>query len=235
MTHKTYRFKRAGQIIPLLALFMTLLMSLAAMTVDLVYAYTVKAKLVTAIDACALGAARALIAGSTPGEQQSNVNATVEKLFNANFPEGFMLTVTRSHSLPTITDNGDGTRSVAVNGIATVPTFFMRVAVYNTLPVAASATAMRRDVTLILVLDRSGSMNRAPGANPGPTAFNDLKFAAKAIIDNFDVARDRLGLVSFGAGSHLDYTPQTNFKNPINGVINQLASDNSGTNSSDGL
>jgi hypothetical protein len=41
--------------------------------------------------------------------------------------------------------------------------------------------------------------------------------------------------VSFGAGSHLDYTPQTNFKNPINGVIGQLAADNSGTNSSDGL
>jgi len=235
MSQQVRRLNRGGQIILMLALFMALLMSLAAMAVDLVYAYTVKAKLVTAIDACALAAARALISGSTAAEQQADVNAVVDKLFNANFPEGVLLTITRSHTTPLITDNGDGTRSVSVRGDATVPTFFMRVAGYETLPVAASAVAMRRDVNLMLVLDRSGSMHRAPGSNPGPTAFADLKFASKEFVDNFDVVRDRLGLVSFGSGSHLDYIPKTNFKTPLNSMINSLVADNSGTNSSDGL
>ena len=201
----------------------------------MIYAYAVKAKLVTSVDAAALGAARALSEGNTPSEQQAAVNLMVQKLFDANFPAGFMMAGSRSYANPTITDNGDGTRSVLVSATATVPTYFLRFAGYNDLPISASATALRRDVNLMLVLDRSGSMSNSPGSNPGPTAFQDLQFASGQFVGHFDATRDKLGLVSFGTATWLDRAPATGFKPDLVNMINQLVSVNAGTNSSDGL
>ena len=79
-----------------------------------------------------------------------------------------MLTHSRNHSTPLIADNGDGTRTVLVAATVTVPTYFLRFAGYNDLPISASATALRRDVNLMLVLDRSGSMSGSPGVEPRP-------------------------------------------------------------------
>ncbi len=229
------RRPRLGQVIPLIAALSVLLVSMAAMAVDLIYAYAVKAKLVTSVDAAALAAARALSEGETQAEQQAAVNLMVQQLFDANFPSDFMLTHSRNHSTPVITDNGDGTRTVLVSATVTVPTYFLRFAGYNDLPISASATALRRDVNLMLVLDRSGSMSGSPGSNPGPTAFDDLQFASGQFVDHFDATRDKLGLVSFGTATWLDRAPATAFKPDLVNLINQLISVNSGTNSSDGL
>jgi len=196
---------------------MFFLFGLAAMAVDLIYAYVVKAKLVTAVDAAALAAARALTRGTTPAEQQTEVNNTVNKLINTNFPSGFMMTTSRTWATPTITDNGNGTRSIAVSANATVPTFFMRAAGYTTLPVAASATALRRDVNMVIVLDRSGSLVLV-----SPPAWDEVQAAAKIFIDNFDTTRDKIGVVSFGSNARVDYTPQTNFKAAINSLIDSM-------------
>jgi hypothetical protein len=195
----------------------------------MIYAYSVKVHLVTAVDACALGAARSI------GSGQAEMNRVVDLLFDSNFPPNFMLSTARSHTVPVITNPAPGMRQVQLRGDAQVPTFFMRWAGYTSLPVAASAIAVRRDVNLMLVLDRSGSMKRAPGGNPGPTAFDDLKSASLDFVNRFDNTTDRVGMVSFGSGSHLDHTPGTNFKATLTTKINSLYSNNSGTNTSDGL
>ena len=135
----------------------------------------------TSVDAAALAAARALSEGETQAEQQAAVNLMVQQLFDANFPDDFMMAGSRNYDTPTIIDNGDGTRTVLVAATVTVPTYFLRFAGYNDLPISASATALRRDVNLMLVLDRSGSMKNSPGSNPGPTAFQDLQFASQPV------------------------------------------------------
>jgi hypothetical protein len=223
------RNPRRGQVLVFIVAAAGLFLSLAALAVDMIYAYTVKVRLVTAVDACALGAARSI------GLGQAEMNRVVDLLFDSNFPSGFMLSTQRSHSIPVITSPSPGVRQVQLRGDATVPTFFMRWAGYDSLPIAASALAARRDVNLLLILDRSGSMKRAPGGNPGPTAFDDLKAAALDFVNRFDDTTDRVGMVSFGSGSHLDHTPATGFKTGLPGKISSLYSDNSGTNTSDGL
>jgi hypothetical protein len=225
----THRNPRRGQVLVFIVASAGLFLSLAALAVDMIYAYTVKVRLVTAVDACALGAARSI------GLGQAEMNRVVDLLFDSNFPSGFMLSTQRSHSAPLITSPSPGVRQVQLRGDAVVPTFFMRWAGYDSLPIAASALAARRDVNMVLILDRSGSMKRAPGGNPGPTAFDDLKAAASDFVSRFDDTTDRVGMVSFGSGSHLDHTPATGFKTGLPGKISSLFSDNSGTNTSDGL
>ena len=164
------------------------------------------------------------------------MNRIVDMTFNANFPADMLMTVSRSHTDPTITIiAGEGRRQVAVEGTAVVPTMFMRMFGWDTLTVGASAEASRRDVNIMMVLDRSGSMFRAPGVNPGPNAMEDMKFAAQEFVNQFDDVRDKLGIVSFGSAPRVDYAPQSNFKAGAVALLGTLYADNSGTNSSSAL
>ena len=70
----------------IIVLLASLFLSLAALAADLVYAYVVKSRTVTAIDAAALGAVRNV------GQGTAEMNKTIEMLFKANFPNDFMLT-----------------------------------------------------------------------------------------------------------------------------------------------
>lgn len=221
-----------GQVVILVAVLGGMFFGLAAMSVDLIYAYVVKAKLVSAVDAAALAAARALtLVTGTEAEQEAQLNAIVTKLFTVNFPTGFMLTTDRQWTTPDIVNNADGTRRVSISATAKVPTFFMRLVGYNKLDIGASATAMRRDVNVMLVLDRSGSLVLV-----SPPAWDDVQAAASFFVNQFDNTRDRLGIVSFGTNARLDLAPATNFKTSALNIISVMQSYSSNrTNSPYGL
>ena len=210
--------RRGGQILPMFALFVALLLGFASFAFDWVYAYVVKAFLATTSDATVLACVRALPQGSAA------VDNAAAATFNANFPPGFLKAISRSYTDPTITDNGDGTQTVSLTGRATIPTFFLGVFGYNSLDLAAGSTAVRRDVNLMLVLDRSGSMVLAPADSQGRTPFQALQDSSKFFLEKFDETRDRFGVVSFGTNAFVDYTPQTNFKTPLNNLIDSLQS-----------
>ncbi len=207
------RSGRKGIVILMLALGAPFFFGLAGLAVDTIYIYAVKARLVTAVDACALAAARSI------GKGQTEMNRIVDMIFDSNFPDDMLMTISRSHTTPTITNfPGEGRREVSLTGTAVVPTLFMRIFGWDTLTLGASAEAARRDVNVMVILDRSGSMMLAPGP-PWP----QLQDAAKFFVNQFDTTSDRLGLITFGTSARVDYdmnySPGQDFKTGINTII----------------
>ena len=80
----------------------------------------------------------------------------------------------------------------------------------------ASGKASRRDVNVMLVLDRSGSMGGQPCA--------DMIVASKSFVNMFMNGRDTLGLITFSTGATMTYAPGNNFKanNALANKIDQV-------------
>jgi secreted protein with Ig-like and vWFA domain len=98
-----------------------------------------------------------------------------------------------------------GMREIRVQTIAEAPTYFMRYFGVDSVTVRSSAYAARRDVNVVVVLDRSSSLKNAG-------AWDDVQDAAITFIQKFDNNRDRVGLVTFGAAANVDYPLSTGFK-----------------------
>jgi len=98
-------------------------------------------------------------------------------MFNAHFPEGLYNTTNRSFT-SSVTESDYRTRTVSAVGTVTAPLYFLRLLGQSTTVLAARATASRRDVNPILVLDRSGSIAQA-----GATAA--VKNSSIAFVEKF--------------------------------------------------
>ncbi|MEZ5366635.1 MAG: VWA domain-containing protein [Bryobacterales bacterium] len=233
----------------MIAMLSAMSLGMAGLAVDLVLAYAVKTFLSTATDAAAMGGMRALERGVSYSDQEEEVQRVTQMLFDANFPNGLLLTGNTGRfeqsvhiaskqvdpgatsMFQTDTSLEPGMREIRVNAIAEAPTFFMRFFGMNKVTVRSSAYAARRDVNVVVVLDRSASLK-----NVG--AWDDVQNAAIEFIQKFDNNRDRVGLVTFGTGANVDYPLSTGFKtgNVIKNLIQMQTVPNSAyTNSSTGL
>ena len=181
------------------ALFLTALLLMTGLAVDTGRAYVVKAQLSKAVDGAALGAARMLNSG--------NPKDTATRIFNANFPPGYL--GTSAGADPTADANffklttiaATGVNVVTVNASAKLPTTFMRLADINDLTITSSSEATRRMVDLSLVLDVSSSI----GAQ-----WSAVRDAARTFIGAFDAANDRVALLTFSNGARvIDQMPSS--------------------------
>ncbi len=196
--------QRRGIAIVMLAVSLVLILFMVALAVDASYLYTVRAKLSMACDAAALAAARSLNVGLTMAEQEDSARARASAFFDANFPDGNLNTRNRSASV-VVEETALRTRSVTVSARVDAPTYFMRLAGIATVPVAALGKASRRDVNMMMVLDRSGSMQSAGACEP-------MKSAARSFVARFAEARDRLGMITYSTAWHYAYPLTKNFK-----------------------
>jgi Flp pilus assembly protein TadG len=175
-----------------MAVMLTGLLLFSGLAIDTGRAYIVRAQLSKAVDGAALGAARNLNAGDPKGE--------ASRIFNANFPLGFMGTngVTNPSTDPGFfkleTVQSSGVNVVTVAGSAKMPTTFMSLANFKDVTVRSSGEATRRMVDLSLVLDVSGSI----GAR-----WPAVRDAARAFVESFDAKSDRLSLVLFSSGARV--------------------------------
>lgn len=96
-------------------------------------------------------------------------------------------------------------RIVSLTAQVQAPLYFLRLLNHEWADLRVTAKARRRDVNVMMVIDRSGSLETA-GACPA------VRTAANSFVDKFANGRDRLGLVSFNGASMLDYAPTLNFK-----------------------
>src|SRR5579864_5026686 len=182
-----------------MAVMLTGLLLFTGLALDGGRGYVVKAQLSKAVDGAALGAARNLNSGDPRGE--------AARIFNANFPAGYMgtTTVTDPTADPNffslVTDAASGVNIITVTASAIMPTTFMKLGNLNQVTVSSSGQATRRMVDLSLILDVSSSIG-----SKWPT----VRDAARTFIGAFDPAHDRLSLLTFSNGAAvIDPMPAT--------------------------
>ena len=213
-----------GQVIVFIAIALVVLLALAGLAVDIGMAYGVKAKLNAAVDAAAIAAGRVIAQGSGAASTQA------ANFFNANYPSGLLgSTVSAPNTIAV--HNADGSWTITVTASASVPTNFAKVVGWRNFTVNASAETTVRTLDMMLVLDCSGSLG---------SAFGPLKTAAVNFINKFQEGPggDRVGLVTFAAGAHLDVpinkTSARGFtRSSITSVINDPSLISSGTTASE--
>jgi Flp pilus assembly protein TadG len=187
------------------------LIPMIGLAIDGAILFWVKAKLSAAVDAAALAA------GRTPS---ANANTTAQQYVYANFPAGWMGT---SFSVPpkgVPTNPSLGTRQVTVNASVTVPLRFMSILGFNQSTASAVAVSTRRNANVILVLDRSGSMNFI--GPDGNEVCNTMKAAAATFVNYFVEGQDQVGLVSFHTWANVDFPISSTFHASLTSILSDL-------------
>jgi Flp pilus assembly protein TadG len=183
------------------------MLPLVGLAVDGSILYLVQAKLSAAVDAAALAAARSLSVGLDLASQTASATATAQSFFSANFPTGYWSTSNLSFTAA-VAETAYKTRTVTIQARATVPLTFMRLLGQTGAAVAAQGQASRRDVVMIIVIDRSSSL-----ANAG--VCGTMTAAAQNFVGYFSNGRDEIGLVTFMDGYNLTYAPTLNFDSNV--------------------
>jgi Flp pilus assembly protein TadG len=202
------RWHSRGVTLILTVAVMGVLIPLAGLAIDASLLYAIKAKLQAAVDAASLAGARSLNRGLDLASQADNARATATNFFNANFPNGLLSTTDRVLTLA-VAESAYRTRTVRADAQVSAPTYFMRILGVASTRLTATGMASRRDVNMVLVLDRSGSM---------ATPMSAMQAAAQDFVDKFAEGRDNVGLIVFGGASLIAFPnpsplgPATNFK-----------------------
>lgn len=174
------------------------------LAIDAGILYAVKAKLQTAADGAALGAVRSLSRGLDLISQEGAATNTATRWYHANFPVNWMGVVAVADPTITFPPAPPKTTIVTVSGNVLSPTYFMRIFNVNSVAVNVMGQATRRDVNIMMVIDRSGSLY-ASGSCPS------LQSASSSFVNSFVNGRDRLGLITFGTDYRLDFPPNMTF------------------------
>ena len=188
-----------------------LLIPIVGLCIDGAYIFLMKARLSAAVDASALATGRSLNVGQSDAAQISNAIAMGQTYFKANFPDivmnrgGKTITISGTANI-SVNETSAHVRTVTVTASANFPLFFMPILNYPNQLVAATGQATRRDANIMMVLDRSGSMNNAAGS------CGVLVASAQNFVNQFVDGRDRLGVVTFQNGANVDYSPTLYFK-----------------------
>jgi hypothetical protein len=176
----------------MLPIFMIPLVGLA---VDGTMLYIVQTKLQSAADGAALGSGRLL-------GTKANIPQIAGEFVGVNFPVGFW---GAANLVPSVEVTHDlGVHTIKIHARVDVPLLFMRVLGKNASRVTAEAVATRRDTRVVLVLDRSGSMDNTDPVS-GLNVFTTMKACAKNFVGMFTPGTDELGLVVFGSGGLVAY------------------------------
>jgi Flp pilus assembly protein TadG len=202
--------RERGQIIPLFALMLVVLILMLGLAIDLGYAYLTKAALSKAVDAACLAGMRNL------GQGTAYAKTVAQNAFTANYG----VAPSRDTAAPTVnvtfsTDANNNTL-LNVSATTTINTFFIRILPqWQTLTITSTAESTRPQLIMSMVLDRSGSMK----ANGGSTA---LPPAVTNFLGYFDENVDQLALVTFSTTATVDVSMRTGWKNTMTTAVNAM-------------
>lgn len=206
--------------------FAFFIIPLCGLAIDGALAYSARTQLSMAMDAAAMSGARALANGRNSADQIANAQTRARAVALANMPAngiGGALTFETVR----IDQPSDFRRLFTITAVANVPTYFMRWFGYESVPVRVTAQAVRRDVNIAMVLDRSGSLASSRSCQP-------MKNAASAFVNRFSEGRDNMTLVTFATSVFTNFPIANNFKATVPTEIG-LIDCGGGTNMSGGL
>lgn len=193
---------------------------MVGLTIDTTMLYVDKTRLQGSVDGAALAAARSLSRGTTDAAQRAAAAQAAATYVYLNYaPTLFLTTNIQVAPVPPyssgdviINESVANQRTVTVTAHATVPTLFMGYLHFTSTNFAASATVTRRDVNVMLVVDRSGSLSAATGTN----SCGAVAQAAINFVNKFANGTDYVGLVTFAATTHADFPLPANGNTPSN-------------------
>ncbi len=176
-----------GIAIIIAAVMMAFTVSTVGLAIDGGLAYLVKERLMAAVDAASLGAARGLNLGEDVATANTNATNSAKRFFAANFPDGYMgtdPTKTTVTAVFTILKNGSGAPTgvlqVDVSGEVTAPTYFMNMFSVAKLKVSGTGTATRRTLVMMMILDVSGSMQSRVATGVIPASVSSASTSCDA-------------------------------------------------------
>lgn len=209
---RTREARESGTAVILTGLMLLFTIPAVGLAIDAGVLYVVRARLASACDAASLATARNLNLGITLAEQEVAAKARGAAFFTANFPDSYMSTSGTQKTI-TLAQLNASTITVTTSATTNAPLYFMRLLGGTVAVAGAMGKASRRDVNLMVVLDRSTSMAGTP--------CTDMKAAATNFVNMFANDRDTLGMVAFGTDVYLAYPPSDQFKNPgsANGLL----------------
>ena len=229
--------RRGGAMITFVFMLTTVMLPMVGLAIDGTMLFLVKVKLSAAVDGGSIAAARSLSAGTSFSAQKDAATKTADQFVRANFPAGYWGSRNLVFDPPIDVEEDTSTsikrRTVQINVAVDVPLLFMRVFGKESVTVRANGKAARRDVRLVLVLDRSSSMS---------AVISSLKNAATDFVGRFAEGRDQVGLVVFGGSAIVAFPPRDasnpsagtgpadNFKTANPSVTSLIGSISSGSN-----
>ena len=197
----------SGSVLIMVAVFMFLLLGFIAAGVDAGRWYLVRAELAKSVDA------GALVACSNLSNPNVNPPTLAVEYANANFPAGAVGTPSAGGGSAVFTATLLAANKVQVNGAAEATTMFAQALNFGRVGVKSLSVAQKRQVEIMMVLDRSGSMSGQP--------MVDLKKAATGFVTYFKStqAEDKMGLITFDTYASVSRALGINFVTPLNTAI----------------
>jgi Flp pilus assembly protein TadG len=214
MATGTRRLRQRGFAIIFYATMLIFVTACVGLAVDVGTIFLIKARLSAAVDAAALAAGRSVNLANSVADATTAATNTANQFFAANFPTGYFNSIGSPTVTPTFNEESDGNGNpsgvldIKVTASVSAPTYFMNVFNVHSVNVAATGTATRRGLVLLLVLDVSSSMNTAPDPVTGLTACQAMVAAAGNFVNLFS-PYDRIGLVKFDITATLLDAPTT--------------------------
>jgi Flp pilus assembly protein TadG len=193
-------------------IMLVMLIPFTGLAIDVTLLYVDKAKLQGAVDGAALAGAESLARGTSDAAQIANAVSAAAQYIYLNYPNNFFFTNTVTVTQDATGQTGDilvnetvaNQRTVTATAHANIPTMFMKWLNFSSNTINAAATVTRRDVNIVVVMDRSGSLQVS-------NSCLAVQQAAVNFVNKFSNGSDNLGLVTFAASTHNDFPIANNF------------------------